>query len=478
MYRSLRHTRAVDLRLAATLALLLLSSCGHGSRRPNLILFSVDTLRPDRLGAYGSDRGATPAIDWLASTGILFENAYSQAPKTAPSHMTLFTGLYPEAHGVENWIEGENPRLSEGVPTLASILAAHGYETRALTGFGHLRPELGFDRGFSDYRSGGDVIALLRGTEQTLEELAARRAAGDDQPFFLFLHTYEVHDPYVAPASYLAPYVDPAYSGRIIGTRIELELRVGSDWAKQHELYWSLVDKESSADLSHLQDLYEAAIAFTDGQIANLIHSLRELDLEDDTIVVFLSDHGEEFGEHGGFLHETLHEEVLRVPLIVKIPGERGDRSRGRRVVETVRLIDVLPTLLELLDLPAPPHLQGESFLPLLEGKPGPDRPVFAQWPHESMASITRGSWKLIQKAEGEASTVELYELTEDSGERHNLAGEEVKKAAGLQGLLREHLQQSRSLRETFPPQKTIPLGAETRRQLEELGYLRRKDGE
>ena len=435
------------------------------TRRPNLVVVSIDTLRADHLTAYGYERSTSPEISRLASEGVLFEQAFSQSPKTATSHMSLFTGVYPPAHRVANWGERRVRRLSDDVPTLATLLARSGYRTQAHTEGGNVSARLGFDQGFEIYREHRGAGSTFEEAGQALEHLA-RDENGARTPFFLFLHTFEVHDPYVPPARFADQFVDPSYSGDIVGSKMELELLAGGGnyWAR-HEEYWSRVDRNDPADLQHLKD---AEILFTDSQFATFRERLRKLDLEEETIVVVLSDHGEEFLEHGGFLHNALFQEILHVPLIFRFPAGLGLPS-GRRVQDVVRLVDVVPTLLEVMGLSAPEHLQGASLLPLIEGEETLARSVFSQWlAGGRIVSLRVGDWKYIRVKRDE----QLFDLSRDPKESVDRLSERQEVLAGMQAQVDEIIGQSYAFAEAQTPARSPELDRETREQLEALGYL------
>ncbi len=463
-----------------TLVLLLLPGCGKETEeeKVNLILISIDTLRPDRLGTYGADRETSPTIDWLAETGVLFEQAYSQAPKTAPSHMSILTGLYPESHGVRNWREETNKKLPDGIPTLASILREDGYTTRAYTGHGHMRAELGFDKGFNVYESGGGAFSIFSQGIKTVKEFA--KSSETRPPFFLFLHTYAVHDPYVAPLFYHSNFVSPSYKGKIPGTREDLVRAAGTEWGDQQKAYWGNVDRENQADVAHLKNLYDAAIRFTDDQISRLVNAIRDVGLEENTMIVFLSDHGEEFLEHENFLHDTLYQEVLHVPLILKFAGKMKAMYKGRRIQHTVRLIDVLPTVLAALDVKVPSHLQGTSLVSLLDGTETTTRNVFSQWPAAQKFSLRKGSFKLIRKNDKESGGLieELYELKKDPSETNNLLGDESQEASALRAELDEIRKKASAVAKPFGEGGTVKLSDQTKKELEALGYLKKGEPE
>jgi arylsulfatase A-like enzyme len=446
----------------------LVAGCVPGSDElPNLILISIDTLRADHLSAYGYERATSPSIDALAEESVVFEKAFSQSPKTASSHMTIMTGLYPEAHGLVNWDEAHN-RLGAGVPTLAGLLRDAGYRTEAYTWGGNVRAELGFDRGFDVYEHAREAVFDRAG--EALEEFAA--ASGP--PFFLFLHTYEVHDPYAPPAEYAGRFLDPEYSGRIPSSEEELGAAIGGggSWWQRHLVYWGHVDRNSDEDVTRLRDLYDAAIAFVDQQIGDFLGLLGPLGLESNTVVVLLSDHGEEFFEHRGFLHDNLFQEVLHVPLMIRFPGGSGPLA-PRRVEEVVRLVDLAPTILEHLQLPIPAHVQGASLLPVLKGEDTSSRAVFSQWGALGMKSMRVGNWKVVYYPQSRF----LFDLSQDPFEQRNLAKRHPGQERGLHDSLEQILAESRTLRESLGPAPSPPeLSDEVRKELKALGYLNSDD--
>ncbi len=430
---------------------------------PNVVLVSFDTTRADHLSCYGYGRETSPTIDRLAAQGVLFENAVSHSPKTAPSHMSILTGLLPDAHGVRNLADEGNHALRDGVPTLATILRDAGYRTAAFTAGGHVAAELGFDRGFETFETGGGVEGIFeRGAE------AAEDFSGD--PFFLFLHTYEVHDPYVPPQRYREMFADPAYDGRIIGSRDELKEASGSEWKKQHEVFWDHVDPSSERDVEHLKALYDAGIRYADDVLGDFLEELDELGELERTWVVFLSDHGEEFHEHGGFLHETLYQEVLRVPLIVRPPATLDVDWAGREIAQPVALIDVLPTVLELLGLPATPGAQGRSLATLIARGEGGASSVLSHWPRQGRYAFQREGWKLHWDETKDA--YELYELAQDPGETRDLVGDQGALRDDLAGQLRSLRAWSRDVAAQGPRGEALPLTPEKRDELQALGYL------
>ncbi len=328
------------------------------------ILISIDTLRADHLGCYGYSRDTSPFIDSLAARGAVFENAYAQLPGTLPSHMSMFTGLYPAEHGVYP----PNGVLSEEIKTLPEILSAGGFRTAGHTEGGYVDGSYGFARGFAEFNDESyevecDVERTLARGMDFLERL------GESERFFLFLHTYAVHDPYPdvrLPDNFHFPmktYGKPFWPGGLPADAVE---PTGPHLAELNRR--GAMPREEILD--YYRAVYDAQIRYLDDLLRDFFARLESLGLSDDVTVVITSDHGEEFAEHGRLLHEQVYREALHVPLIVLHPG----LAEGRRVPELVESIDIAPTLMELAGVEPPAPVSGRSLLPLLTGS-APDGP-------------------------------------------------------------------------------------------------------
>ncbi len=297
-------------------------------RRPwNVLLVSLDTLRARSLGSYGQERRTSPRFDALAREGTLFEVAVVQSTLTPVSNMSLFTALYPQRHGVTDL---KKPLDTEHISTLPEQLRRAGYATGAVTEDGLLQPALGFERGFDDYHENKspEIGSTTGQIERTFQDAVRWMHDHRTLPFFLFVHTYQVHAPYTPP---------PPYRGGLGPT--------------------------DSTGPAADRDRYEEEIQYTDAWLARLWDGVRELGLDDRTILVVTSDHGEEFGEHGALDHGAqLYDETLLVPLVIRAPGLV---PAGERIGEPVALVDLAPTLLDLLGLPALSEAQGESLVAL-----------------------------------------------------------------------------------------------------------------
>ena len=392
------------------------------NRRPHVLLISLDTLRADHLGAWGYDRPTSPFLDALARNGIRFQRVYSQSPKTAPSHMSLFTGAYPSAHGAHFAYKTSPPTVypvARDLELLPEIMRRAGYRTAAWTGGGQVSSAAGFDRGFDRYSEDlGDINSWK------MNEVRAWFRRNSDEPCFLFIHTYQIHDPYLPPSPYNLIFASD-YEGWVIGDKHLQPTGGGAGFEDLHRTFWRTPDLNPDPasvgpdDLQQLVALYDGGIRYTDDVLHGFFEDLRQDGLLDDTLVVVFSDHGEEFLEHDGLLHEKLYRETLHVPLILFWPaGLPGDV-----VIESqVPLIDLGPTLLDLAVVETPPHMEGRSLLPLLQDPVGVNhRFVFSEepWVHGSHhRSIRDGIRTLYDHGTGE---IELFSVVEDPFEHEDL---------------------------------------------------------
>ncbi|MGB6002880.1 MAG: sulfatase [Thermoanaerobaculia bacterium] len=322
------------------------SGCGGAPSHPNVLLISVDTLRADHLGIYGYPRPTSPHIDELARQGVVFENAYSTSSWTLPSHVSLLTGLYPSFHGVQD----EGTKLVETVPTLAEGFRQLGYHTLALVSHFYVSSEFGLQRGFDTfddsllYSGPKNPVAgeMVDRFEELLEEIPAK-------PLFAFVHFFDPHWSYTPPAPFAERFADPEYKGPVDGSVESLSP------------FFTPGTPIDRPDLQQMIDLYDGEIAYLDSQIGRLLEVLDRRGLLDDLIIVFTADHGEEFKEHGQLGHAmTLFEEQVRVPLI--IAGNSAFRP-GTRRQDLVSLIDIGPTLMELVGSDLLAQAQGRSLL-------------------------------------------------------------------------------------------------------------------
>ncbi len=408
----------------------------------NILLISLDTTRADRLGPYGFAGGATPNIDALAAGGVVFEQCATVAPLTVPAHASLMTGTYPFRHGVR-----DNGRfvLSPESHTLAEALSGAGWATGAQVGVFVLNRGTGIEQGFATYRDTSDVQPAASASpavplsRRETNELAADAVADGalawlrdhaDEPFFLFAHFFDPHAPYEPPEPF----------------RSQL----------------------AGADRTPELDRYLGEIAWVDFQIGRLLEGMRELGLEDETLVVLTADHGEAFGEHREIGHSYfIYDTTVHVPLIVRLPGQL---EAGLRVPTQVRLIDVAPTILDLVGEPPLPEAQGVSLAPYLRGEArdlglvayAETLAPFLDYRYSPLAALRTEEWKYI-----DAPREELYQLSYDPGERENVLAAHPELAQRM-GERLERLVGS-ALPDTGPGDALDP---GRRARLESLGYL------
>ncbi len=331
---------------------------------PRIVLVSIDTLRADHVGCYGYGRPTTPHLDALAAEATLFLNAYAPSPWTLPSHVSLFTGL--EAHNHQVYSADE--RMSPSLETLADVLRQHGYVCGAITGGGFLSPRYGFAKGFDTYSESEGQFSFQDSAARVGQAAAEWLDRNADKRFFLFLHTYQPHAPYDAPD----PYGTMFQGERPLWSRLDLYTHLGG---AKVGIYKSLPEEEKRA----IAALYDGEVRYVDDAlIGPLTAKLKSLGLYDQTLLIITSDHGEEFYDHGGWGHgQSLYEELVRVPLIVKFPDRR---LRGHRETRAARLIDIMPTVLEETGISLSGlTIDGRSLRPLLMGREDRPRVVVAE---------------------------------------------------------------------------------------------------
>ena len=424
------------------------------AQRPNVVVYLVDTLRPDHLGIYGHSRPTSPHIDAFARDATLFRNAVAQSSWTKTAVASLFTGLLPQTHRIHSRTDA----IPEGLPILPEILRAEGYATLGVITNGNVSRAFGFARGFDVYEElrEGPTREIHQLSDRA-NEVAFRLLAGrpSDRPFFLYVHTTDPHWPYTPREPYrtrlAGDVADPSAGFAVPLRRLE----------------------RPSAELQHALDhLYDAEISFNDESFGKLIEKLRELELDRDSLVILVSDHGEGFYEHGSFGHgETLFGEEIRIPLVIRFPGGVG---HGQVVDATVRQVDLLPTILDAVGAPIPPGLPGQSLLPAARS------PGAALEPDATFASLDRagrvveaaidGGHKLIRfRVEGRGMpALGLFDLGSDPGELRDLSDAE----RVWREYLLARLDAAKSEGPPGPAPSTATLDEEQRRALEALGYL------
>ncbi len=480
--------------LAVTAALLLRSSFSRPPR-PNIVLISIDTLRADRLGCYGGPAGISPNIDEFCGESVQFLRASSQAPSTTGSHMSLFTGLLPSVHRVTNWILREDlarrfdlSPLAAGIPTLAEYLRENGYRTMGFHGGGHVAPFFGFDHGFDLYSD--EIIdwgKFYSGRDQQENLLSRLRAArASRRPYFLFIHHYLCHEPYLAAPAWVRqrflPDPEPGLPldwagvmpGRQIFEKKALPPAAADNpkpYTRYYETFWKKIDDKNPRHRRHVRALYDSGVQYADMVLGRIFELLKREGMYDQALIVVLSDHGEEFWEHGGIVHRNLFVETLHVPLLIRFPG---GKYGGGRVKSPVGQFDLMPTILEYLRIKPRLRLQARSLLPLVRVEKEPTRRVLSFSDGADSLRFNEGPFvysnQTVEKRWGER----LYNFYFDPHEKRNIiAGSpdlQARMRALAAGIMREQLELRARIH--AGPVKGSPISPELKRQLEALGYL------
>ena len=416
--------------LALCLALVpALYACHREVPRPNLLLVSIDTLRADRLGSYGYASAETPRLDALAARGWRFADASTVVPLTLPAHSSLLTGTFPAHHGVR---DNGGFYLGEEQATLAETLKAEGYRTGGFVGSFVLDRRWGIAQGFDRYfdefdlskYDGVGMDVVQRRGDEVVEQAERWLGADTTTPFFAWVHLYDPHTPYDAPEPFRS---------------------------------------------RHPQDIagaYDAEIAWTDSLVGRLLDGLASRGALDRTIVIVVGDHGESLGAHGEQTHGFfIYEDTLHIPLLVS-----GPSVGSRTVSAAVRIVDVMPTALDLLGIASPPAVQGRSLAPLGRGERLDLVPMSETWyPRfhygwSELMSIRDGRYKLIR-----APRRELYDLERDPHETADLAAAERGRADTMERALTNARQRVTAAGAARAPQAVDP---EVSERLEALGYL------
>lgn len=416
----------------------------------NVVLILIDTLRADALGCLGNPRPVSPNLDALARSGTLFTRARSSSPWTLPSHASLFTALFPTQHGLLDTTR----RLDSQHVTLAEVLQRGGWRTAAFTDSVFVSPDYGLEQGFDrfDDRAGGIAPVVERAREWI---------SSGPEPFFTFIHTYQVHGPYDPPEPYRSRLVTE-YTG---------DLPQAVDPGDLHGRFAGPRKKLPAAGLRYARELYEAELAYTDHVLGAFFDWLRVSGRWDRTLLIVTSDHGEEFAEHGGFGHPSqLYEELLRVPLIVRFPDKADDA--GRRIDVPVRLIDIAPTVAEWTDRPVPPRWTGVSLRDM-----GAERAYLATVvAAESRAAfaILQDSWKWIHAPKGfyplhPERASELFDLRTDPREQESLRA--PARDADFAKRKARYLRKYSRLQDA--PGDPVQLSPEQLQRLRAMGYLK-----
>ena len=407
--------------------------------KPNIILITADSLRANHLGCYQYQLPTSPHIDKLACQGVLCENMFAPGIPTQPSHTTMFTGLHPITHGVV--AHGGRAKLARNTPYLSEILFSEGYTTCAVDTL--FRERIWFGRGY-EYILDPSLHHLFYASV-TQEELNDRAfhwiKTVPKGPFFMFIHYWDVHYPYVPPDRMRRLF----YNG---GNPVDADNHALDEWwshpvGAMAKDTWLRTPKGIITDPNYVTALYDRELRYLDEGIQALLDTLEKQGMAEDTLIMLLADHGESMTEHRIFYdHYGLYDNVVNVPMIVRWPG--GKLRTGSRIGVFRQLSDVMPTLLEAADAPIPEGLDGSSFLGQLTGREEPsgyDKVVGCESTWQAKYFLRNKRYKFILARQPDLlgnPDRELYDLEADPGEEHNVAAEQPKLAAELETELEE----------------------------------------
>lgn len=440
----------------AVLAVALTGACGTAPR-PDIVLITLDTTRADRLGCYGYGGETTPNLDRLAAEAVVYQRAYSTTSWTFPAHASLFTGKFTASHGAryhpegsllltnvvsgpERWRQFRVRGLGRGQRTLAAILSDAGYSTGAVVGGPWLKRVMGLDDGFDHYDDDGTASTNGRPASEVTDRALDWIARDTPSPFFLFVNYFDPHEPLKAPPEFIR---EPPAGGK------------------------------SNAPTDRRSQLYDAEIRFMDHHIGRLLRGLRRLDRYERCWIIIAADHGELLGEHGLIGHgNTLNEEIVHIPLIVKYPSGQGPTGTDD---SPVQLVDVFATILDGLGLAIPPGVQGNpldsvrhpviaEFFPL-EFMHRAFRNSTEEW-RGDVRMLHRGDYKFVWSSLGRN---QLFDLSVDPKEGRNLAEERADVAASMEAELMSYLATLPKPGPDGAPRRVDP---ETEEALRDLGYL------
>ena len=425
----------------------------------NVLVVLVDTLRADKLRPYRPDsRVEAPTLERIANEGVVFERAAAQENWTKPSVATLLSSLYPSQHNAKT----TEAVVPSEVELMSERLRDANFSTACFIANGYVSERFGFNQGWQFYRN-----YVRQGLRNRAESVARdvldwldRRPA--DRRFFMYVHTIDPHVPYSPPREFVERYDPTGYAGRIVGgetAQLLEDIKVG----RFHP---------GRRDIARLEALYDGEVTYHDVHFAAMIEGLRSRGLLDDTLVIVTADHGEEFFDHGSVGHgHNLHQELLHVPLLMRMPGLA---PAGGRVTDDVGLIDVLPTAMDALGLAVPEDLQGRSLVPLLEGRtPAGHSAVLSDF-LDGQRAVTAGRYKLIQRGMGP----HVYDVLADPTEQTDLGTGKPIVLRHLRNLLGQLVAgagtgdgRSARPRRVFRRQTTT-IDPETDAQLRALGYM------
>lgn len=456
--RRLAHAmRRGKTRGVAAIGLVAFLACAAEPPR-NVVLVVADTVRADHLGLYGHERPTSPRIDEWSARGVVFEQALATSPWTVPSFASIYTGHLPSRHGAARVAQDPKApgvaigRLDDGVRTLAEILFERGFATAAVVNNPFLHARGGLARGFSSYDHHPGNNWQMRRADAVVDRTLAWIDRPRDTPFLAVAHLFDPHLDYDPPEPFRGRFAE-GYRGGIRYPVSDLRRIRASRVARRPE------------DRRFIAGAYDEELLYIDAQIGRLLDGLDERGLLDDTLVILVSDHGEELFDHGSFEHgHSVYQELLRVPLVIWAPG-----AHARRIAAPVSIADVLPTVLAAIGADAVPGIHGHSLWNAVLGGEAPAERVFiaentlrggeqkalVRWPHKLVLDVA-------------TDRARVFDLVRDPGETRDLASEQPDLRDRMRATLRATLDGARRRRAA----ETVDFPPETIERLRELGYV------
>lgn len=440
---------------------------------PDVILISIDTLRADHLGCYGYEKDTSPHLDALAEEGVVFENFFAPCSLTKPSHVSMLTSLYPLTHSILTNHEAYS--FSENIVPIAQILRESGFKTAGFSGGGSVSEIDGFARGFDMW---SEVPFIASHLPHVYKWLKANRK----EPFFLFFHFYDVHAPYVFRDKFKNMYRDLDYYSALLSRtkkilaaeklslqyfktltlqekfsllvsrliqKFKRQPEEGVAEAARKEILSSLhkwrTIPEYSKHIQLLVDSYDAGIKYTDHNLGEFFSFLKSSGLWKNTLLIVTSDHGEEFMEHNLLTHGgNLYDTLIHIPLIIKMPG--SSELIAKRIDGLSDIVDIMPTVLDILNINFKEQMQGQSLLPIMQGRQkNIKNKIYASLDtakSQELRLVRTERWKYITHGPNFSEKDELYDLNEDRAERRNLITRAHNNVPHLKSYLTGHLRE------------------------------------
>jgi len=450
-------------RLLLVAMVLLSFACSNSEapdfQSPPIIIFDIDTLRADHLGCYGYDRDTSPNIDTFAESAAVFEWTFAQGPNTPPSQTSILTSLYPSSHGrVVN-----NDVVAEEAETLAEVLSSAGYRTAAFVDGGQMAAGFGLEQGFEIYDDDGGGIEKIWPKVSAWIDRGLQSSAKPPAPFLLLIHCYDVHSPYeITPWRFRDRFVPDLSEVPPVSFSGRMSEVMAKTWKARDE---DPPPQLGPTKLEYAKAMYDGGIRHVDARFGEMVRTLKENRLFNQSIIVVISDHGDSFQEHGALFHEQIYSPVTRIPMIIRFPESR----LSGRLDPVVESIDLMPTLLDYTAIAIPEMAQGRSLLPMLKGEEWTPKFAITESPYRGrrLGAASELFRLLLTKKPDES---ELFNYREDPLEQRDLTRTHHDQTRDLRLALEEW--QEKVSATQWKKSKAGPLDSRTLKQLKVLGYI------